>query len=87
MAAGFRGKLKFNPDLCIGCLMCMRDCPTGALEIRKIGEKQFEALIDLGRCIYCAQCADSCIKKAIQLSEDFELAQLDYGKLRVILKK
>lgn len=86
MRPGFRGKLKFNPDLCVGCLMCVRDCPTSALEIRKAGEKKFEAVIDLGKCIYCAQCADSCLKKALRLTEDFELAQLDYKLLQVIFK-
>jgi len=86
MPKGFRGKLKFNPDLCIGCRMCMRDCPTGAIEIRKVADKTFEAVIDLGKCIYCGQCADSCIKKAIQLTGDFELAELDYKKLNIIFK-
>ncbi|MDD5044561.1 MAG: 4Fe-4S dicluster domain-containing protein [Candidatus Omnitrophica bacterium] len=85
MPKGFRGKIIFHPSRCIGCKMCMRDCPTGAINIKKIGEKQFEAEIDLGKCIYCAQCVDSCIKKALEYSKDFELASTDRGKLKVIL--
>jgi formate hydrogenlyase subunit 6/NADH:ubiquinone oxidoreductase subunit I len=84
MPKGFRGKLKFNPEKCIGCKMCMRDCPTGAITINKVGEKQFEAVVDLSRCIYCAQCVDSCIKKALEMTKDVELAQLDKGKLKVV---
>ena len=61
----------------------MRDCPTGAIEIRKINEKEFEAIIDLGRCIYCAQCVDSCFKKALEVTPEYELAQLDNTKLKV----
>jgi formate hydrogenlyase subunit 6/NADH:ubiquinone oxidoreductase subunit I len=84
MTKGFRGKLKFNPPLCIGCRMCVRDCPTGAIEIKKIGEKKFEAHIDLGKCIYCGQCVDSCPKNALEITGDFELAELELDKLKVI---
>ncbi len=86
MPKGFRGKLKFNPSLCIGCKMCVRDCPTGAIEIRKTGEKQFEAQINLGKCIYCGQCVDSCVEKALEITGEFELAKLDPEKLKVIFR-
>lgn len=85
MPEGFRGKLKFSSDKCIGCRMCMRDCPSGAINIKKIDEHKFEAEIDLGKCIYCAQCVDSCIKKALAVTKEYELAQLEPGKLKVIL--
>lgn len=84
MPAKFRGKLKFSPEKCIGCLMCVRDCPSGAIKIRKVAEKQFEAEIDFSRCIYCCQCVDSCPKKALEATLDVELAQLDRAKLKVV---
>ena len=83
MPHGFRGKLKFYPEKCIGCKICMKDCPSNAIEIKKVGEKQFEAIVDLDKCIYCAQCVDSCPKAALGITEDFELAQLDRNKLKV----
>jgi formate hydrogenlyase subunit 6/NADH:ubiquinone oxidoreductase subunit I len=82
----FRGKLKFYPEKCIGCKMCMRDCPANAITIRKVADKIFEADIDLGKCIYCAQCVDSCPKKALEATCEFELASLDRDKLKVTFR-
>jgi formate hydrogenlyase subunit 6/NADH:ubiquinone oxidoreductase subunit I len=84
MPEKFRGKLKFEAAQCIGCLLCMKDCPTKAITIKKMGDKKFEAEIDLGKCIYCAQCVDSCPKKALAITPEFELAVVDRDKLKVI---
>ena len=86
MAEHYRGKLSFDVSKCIGCKLCMKDCPSNAIAINKVGEKQFEAVIDLGRCIYCAQCVDSCPKKALAASTEVELAQLGGTKLTMLLK-
>lgn len=83
MPEKFRGKLKFYPEKCIGCKLCMRDCPSAAITITKNADNRFEASIDLGKCIYCAQCVDSCMKKALEATGDVELAQLDGNKLKV----
>jgi formate hydrogenlyase subunit 6/NADH:ubiquinone oxidoreductase subunit I len=83
MPENFRGKIKFDQPKCIGCKICMRDCPSEAIEIEKIGEKQFKAFIYLDRCIYCAQCVDSCPKDALLATKEFELAGFDRNKMKV----
>ncbi|MBU1726620.1 MAG: 4Fe-4S binding protein [Candidatus Omnitrophica bacterium] len=81
---GFRGRLKAYPQRCIGCKMCMRDCPSQAIIIKEVGSKQFEAQIDLSKCIYCGQCADVCPKMALEITDEFELAQFDPEKLKIV---
>ncbi|MFA5042758.1 MAG: 4Fe-4S binding protein [Kiritimatiellia bacterium] len=80
----FRGKIKFISPRCIGCKLCMRDCPTNCITISKVGDKQFQAEFDLDKCIYCAQCVDTCPKKALESTVEYELAQLQHDKLKVI---
>ena len=84
MPKDFRGQPKFRSELCTGCRLCIRDCPSQAITLTKIGEKKFEASIDLGKCVYCAQCAETCPRKVIDITTDFELTQLERGMLKVV---
>ena len=83
VTARFRGRIDFDSAKCIGCQMCVRDCPSNAIAIKKVGDKKFVAEFDLAKCIYCAQCVDSCSRKALESSKIFELASLDREKLKV----
>lgn len=71
-----RGLISWNPENCVACGMCMRDCPTGAIKIVNEGtreEKKLRGEIDTGRCIFCCQCVDSCAKKCITNTAEYEL--------------
>lgn len=79
----FRGKLAFDSKLCIGCKICMRDCPAKAISIEKtVVDKVFKAKFALDHCIYCAQCVDSCPRKALSSTSQFELANYQREKLQ-----
>jgi formate hydrogenlyase subunit 6/NADH:ubiquinone oxidoreductase subunit I len=71
-----RAKIVFDQELCIGCTSCVRDCPTGAIEIIKLEDKQYKAVMHIDRCVFCGQCVDSCPKDALHLTPEFELAGL-----------
>ena len=86
MPERFRGKIVADASRCIGCKLCMRDCPSNAIHVTKVGEKRFEIEIDLDKCIYCGQCADSCNKSVLSVSPDYELAQLDRKKFKILYK-
>ena len=79
----FRGALKFHADRCVGCKLCERVCSSDAIEIQKVGEKQFKATVYLDKCIFCGQCVDSCNKAALESTTDFELATSDKASLKV----
>lgn len=81
IADKFRGKVKFTQSLCIGCKLCMRDCPADAIEIIKVADKKFKMFYRMDRCIYCAQCVNTCPKKALEMTEKFDLADYDKSRL------
>ena len=73
----FRGKLVYDPEKCIGCQLCVKDCPANALEIITIDKvnKKFVMRYRMDRCTFCAQCVLNCRFKCIEMSDDqWELA-------------
>lgn len=81
--SNFRGKLVFDAEKCVGCNLCARDCPAGALEIEKLGDKQFKAKLLLDHCIFCGQCVESCNRKALECTPEFELADLSREGMKI----
>jgi NADH-quinone oxidoreductase subunit I len=67
---------------CTACGMCEKACPHGVISgIEGEGKGKERRAVkysyDVGRCIFCRLCVESCPFDAIELSHDYELAVFD----------
>ncbi len=69
-------KIRIILDKCTGCMLCVKTCPFGAIEVA--GKK---AKIDLAKCNLCGACLDSCKFKAIEIILHTS-AKKDFGEYR-----
>ena len=72
----FRGKMVWETEKCIGCMACVRDCPTCVIDINRAAPdvKKFNTVYRMYLCIFCGQCVDSCPVDCIHWTAEFELA-------------
>ncbi|MBP1628091.1 MAG: hndC [Holophagaceae bacterium] len=55
-------RYEISPDLCIGCTVCARNCPTEAIS----GNRKEVHVIDQNRCVKCGQCYEVCRFDAVE---------------------
>ena len=75
-APGYRGRIVYHADRCIGCGMCERVCSGNAITrtTEKVEEgDKITLTFNLGSCTFCATCADFCSKSAIELTGDYHM--------------
>ncbi|MBP7176683.1 MAG: 4Fe-4S binding protein [Thermoclostridium sp.] len=88
IAEKYRGRIIYDAINCTGCGLCARDCPAGALSIVNEGTKEdrkMKAVLNMGHCIFCCQCVDSCKKNCISFTREIELSTVDKDELKVQL--
>lgn len=76
----FRGRISYDRETCIGCLLCIRVCPGGVI----LSTEERKVAFNISRCILCGQCAEVCPKGAIKLSSQFEI--VTYNKEELTIK-
>lgn len=52
------GHYRIDPDRCTGCLICVEECPQGAMFTHQDGEVPF-------KCVACGDCVAYCPRQAI----------------------
>jgi formate hydrogenlyase subunit 6/NADH:ubiquinone oxidoreductase subunit I len=79
----FRGKILLDRDKCIGCKLCIKVCPSQAIEF--IPDKK-KIRIHIDHCIFCSQCNDICPVNCLSMSDEFLLADTDKESSKLIVE-
>ncbi len=66
--------LEFYPQKCVGCFVCIKACPFGA-----ISQYENKIKIDFSRCTLCGACVQACKFDALKILKDEPKKKTDLG--------
>ncbi|NMC42321.1 MAG: NADH-quinone oxidoreductase subunit I [candidate division Zixibacteria bacterium] len=77
---------------CTACLLCMRGCPSGAIDIEvekdEKGKRHLKNFtVDFHLCCFCGLCEEACNFAAIKLSRKYEFPEYDKKDLIYDIQK
>ena len=80
----YRGRIKYYPDKCVNCGMCIKVCSPQAIE--RVSEdtpdgEKITYTFDFTSCTFCGMCSDFCSAKAIELTGDYHMVATDVADL------
>ena len=74
---GFRGRPTISRDPCaLDCSACQSACPTGAIRVQPVA-------LDLGRCVFCNACAETCPAKKFDFTSEPRMAGREPSDLMI----
>ena len=85
-----RGRVEYDATKCTGCTLCVKDCPSKALDLIVVDKasKRFVMRYHLDRCTYCAQCVETCRFGSLSMSDtQWELAALTKEPFAILMGK
>ena len=76
------GIVEVRSDVCTGCGICAKTCPTGAL-LHDVGDEDMTLTFDAAMCVACGQCLSKCPEakhSAISLFKRTDLGRIGQGR-------
>jgi formate hydrogenlyase subunit 6/NADH:ubiquinone oxidoreductase subunit I len=81
VSEGFRGLVRFDPELCTGCAICKMRCTSRAISFTS-AKGAFTWSYEPGQCTFCGRCVEGCKTHALSQDAECPPIYLTIGELK-----